>query len=98
MSRLSLGIADNSSYVLQANGTVALQGNTYITEGKTLAFRTGNASYYSVLKYDTNGNEALVLSMKNSVTSFIVKSGDTSATNTSCTTWTSLTPSMQVKG
>ena len=36
--------------------------------------------------------------MQNPVTSFIVKSGDSSATATSLTSWQSLTPSMQVKG
>ena len=72
-------------------GLVTFSGGMKLTEGYALTLRTHDL-YQATLRYDTPGNEAVILGMKNPVTSFIVKSGDVT------TTWQSLTPSIQVKG
>lgn len=82
---------------IQTSGDSYSAGNFELEEAKVLNLRNAG-TYYTNLKYDTAGNEAVVLGMQNSATSFIVKSGDSNATATGLTSWQSLTPSMQVKG
>ena len=77
-------------------GTKIFTDHIYLSAGRVLNLRD-NANYYSVLKYDTAGNEAVMLAMKNPVTSFIVNSGDTNTTVTGCTAWQNCAPSIQVK-
>ena len=58
------------------------------------------AVYYSTIWHDTAGNEATILALRNPVTSFIVKSGDSGAMQTRATSFTAAgyVPSIQVKG
>lgn len=61
-------------------------------------FRTGHNSYNAMLAYYTPGNEAIVLGLKNAVTSFIVKSGVDLSDKTDWQSTVIGTPSIQVKG
>lgn len=83
---------------LSVTGAASFGTGVNLTEAKYIQFRPNNTGYYTTMRYDTAGNEALILGMKNSVTSLIVKSGDSGTTATTTTTWTSITPSLQVKG
>ena len=78
-------------------GVKGFNGDIRLTENKVFQFRPNNDSYYTNIKYDTYGNEALVVATKNAVTSFIVKSGDTASTISTVTQWNSFVPSIQVK-
>lgn len=83
---------------LGVTGAATFSTGINLTEAKYIQFRPTNSGYYTTMRYDTNGNEALILGMKNSLTSFIVKSGDSGTTSTTTSGWTGITPSLQVKG
>lgn len=82
---------------ITATGVVSAKGGIDVTEGKVVNFRPSSSAYAANLRYDTQGNEALVLAMKNNVTSLIVSSGDAGTTLTGSTTWQQQSPSIQVK-
>ena len=60
-------------------------------------FRPNHANYDAVVSYQTSGNEALVLSTKNAVTSFMFVNGEDTVANISSNRWQSLTPGLQIK-
>ena len=60
-------------------------------------FRPNHSSYDSIISYQTAGNEAMVFSTKNAVTSFMFVNGEDTVTNVSDSRWTSLTPGLQIK-
>ena len=62
-----------------------------------LQFRGGHNSYDAVVSYQTSGNEAMVFSTKNAVTSFMFVNGEDTINNVTSSRWTSLTPGLQVK-
>lgn len=74
------------------SGTLNLTANTV-----QMNFRPGHASYDGIISYQTGGNEAMVFSTMNAVTSFIFANGEATATNLSTTRWQSLTPGLQIK-
>lgn len=85
----------HSQYLPLAGGTMT---GTINFNNDLLAcnFRANNASYRSGVMHQSSGNEALVFAAANAVTSFIFKCGKDPVGMTS-STWTSITPSMQIK-
>lgn len=84
------------AYLPLAGGTMT--GTTNFTTNKlAMNFRSDNANYYTGVMYQTSGNEALMFTAKNAVTSFIFKSG-LDPTSMGNDTWTKITPSVQIKG
>ena len=73
-------------------GTLSWGGNI-----SSLNLRTGHASYDGVISYQTAGNEAMLFTTKNAVTSFMFVNGEDTITNMASTRWTSLTPGLQIK-
>ncbi len=75
------------------NGTIKWPGNTV-----ALNLRADHSSYDGIITYQTTGNEAMVFSTKQLVTSFIFINGEDTITNNSSSRWTSLTsPGLQIK-
>lgn len=60
-------------------------------------FRAANTNYGVTLNYDSSGNEALALNIKNSVTSFLVNTNVDGESWTSNGKWSSTTPALQIK-
>jgi hypothetical protein len=86
-----------SSYLLLSGGTMTGTLVTKIDSGPAINFRTGHDKYDSCISYQTAGNEALVFSTKNSVTSFMFVNGEDIITNASSSRWQSLTPGLQIE-
>lgn len=82
-------------YLQLVGGTMT---GTINFNGDTLAcnFRSNASGYCTGIMHQANGNEALMFAAANAVTSFIFKCGQNPVGMTS-TTWTSITPSMQIK-
>lgn len=82
-------------YLQLAGGTMK---GTINFNGDTLAcnFRSNASGYCTGIMHQANGNEALMFAAANAVTSFIFKCGQNPVGMTS-TTWTGITPSMQIK-
>lgn len=72
-------------------GTINFNGNTLACN-----FRSNDPDYCTGIMHQTNGNEALMFVAANAVTSFIFKCGQNPVGMT-FTTWTGITPSMQIK-
>ena len=62
-----------------------------------LQFRGGHNSYDAVVSYQTSGNEAMLFTTKNAVTSFMFVNGEDTINNITSSRWTSLTPGLQIK-
>lgn len=62
-----------------------------------IVIRQNHASYDAVLSYQTSGNEAMLFTTKNAVTSFMFVNGEDTVTNISSSRWTNLTPGLQIK-
>lgn len=60
-------------------------------------FRAASTNYGVTLNYDSSGNEALALNIKNSVTSFLVNTNVDGESWTSNGKWSSTTPALQIK-
>lgn len=73
-------------------GTIATRSNT----GPALNLRD-NSSYMSTINYDTAGNEALAINLKNTVTSFMVNHGADGSQWTTSGKWTNVIPTLQAK-
>ena len=73
-------------------GTIVTRSNT----GPALNLRN-ESSYTSTINYDTSGNEALAINLKNTVTSFMVNHGVDGSQWTANGKWTSVTPTLQAK-
>jgi hypothetical protein len=73
-------------------GTLSWGGNI-----ASLNFRSGHASYDGVISYQTSGNEAMLFTTKNAVTSFMFVNGEDTITNIAANRWTALTPGLQIK-
>lgn len=84
------------SYLPLSGGTMSGTINFAVNK-LAMNFRNDTASYYTGIMYQTTGNEALVFAARNAVTSFMFKCGlDPTAMTSS--TWTTTTPSVQIKG
>jgi hypothetical protein len=93
---ISVGGGATGNYLPLAGGTMTGASPISFTVNKVcLEFRPNHGSYNSRVEYMTSGNEALVFSSQNSVTSYIFKCG-LSLSNTS--DWTTIVPSLQIKG
>lgn len=85
-----------NSYLPLSGGTMSGTINFAVNK-LAMNFRNDAASYYTGIMYQTTGNEALVFAARNAVTSFMFKCGlDPTAMTSS--TWTTTTPSVQIKG
>lgn len=95
---LSIATSTNhshSQYLPLAGGTMT--GTVNFTATKLACnFRPNSSAYCTGIMHQTDGNEALVFAAANTVTSFIFKCGQDPIGMTS-TTWTGITPSMQIK-
>lgn len=60
-------------------------------------FRAASTNYGVTLNYDSSGNEALALNIKNSVTSFLVNTNVDGESWTSNGKWSRTTPALQIK-
>lgn len=74
------------------NNTIVTRTNT----GPALVLRNDN-SYMSTINYDTAGNEALAINLRNSATSFMVNHGVDGSQWTAVGNWTGVTPTLQAK-
>lgn len=73
-------------------GTLSWAGN--IT---SINLRSGHATYDGIISYQTSGNEAMMFTTKNAVTSFMFVNGEDTVTNMAANRWQSLTPGLQIK-
>lgn len=74
------------------SGTLSWSGNI-----SSLNFRTGHSDYDGVISYQTSGNEAMLFTTKNAVTSFMFVNGEDTITNMAADRWTKVTPGLQIK-
>ena len=86
-----------STYLKLAGGTMTGTINTPENTKPAVNFRSGSSAYTATLNYDTSGNEALAVNLKNAVTSFMVNTGVDGATWTASGKWTGVNPALQVK-
>lgn len=83
---------------MDASGNFTFKNLVTLTHDKAqLQFRGGHASYDGVISYQTSGNEAMVFTTKNVVTSFMFVNGEDTVKNVSNARWTALTPGLQIK-
>ena len=73
-------------------GTLGWGGNI-----NALNLRANHATYDGIITYQTAGNEAMLFTVKNPVTSFMFVNGEDSAANGGSDRWYSLTPGLQIK-
>ena len=71
---------------------------TIMDSKPAIDFRGNHNSYGATLNYDTAGNEALAVNIRNSSTSFMINSGVNGNTWTSSGKYVTVTPTLQVKG
>lgn len=85
--------ADTNVFSINGQGTLSIRENV-----PGIFFRPGHASYDANISYQTSGNEAMVFTTKNPVTSFIFVNGEDTVTNIAADRWTKVTPTLQIKG
>ena len=85
-----------STYLPLSGGTMTGTIMTRSNTGPALNLRNESA-YMSTINYDTSGNEALAINLKNTVTSFMVNHGVDGSQWTANGKWTSVTPTLQAK-
>jgi hypothetical protein len=73
-------------------GTLSWDGNI-----ASLNLRANHANYDGVISYQTSGNEAMLFTTKNAVTSFMFVNGEDIIANMSAERWTKITPGLQIK-
>lgn len=89
-------------YVNVAGDTMTGRLNLPHNGTGSLNLRTASGSYDGIISYQTAGNEAMVFSVKNAVTSFMFVNGEDTITNLPASAgansrWQSLTPGLQIK-
>lgn len=84
--------AGTNVFSINGQGTLSIRENI-----PGIFFRPGHASYDANISYQTAGNEAMVFTTKNAVTSFMFVNGEDTVSNISASRWTSLTPGLQIK-
>ena len=84
--------AGTNVFSVNGNGTLSVRENV-----PGIFFRPGHASYDAVMTYETSGNEAMLFTTKNAVTSFMFVNGEDIVTNNASDRWTKVTPGLQIK-
>ena len=74
-------------------GTLTMKHNVH----PAINFREGSTGYDGCISYETDGNEALLFTTKNAVTSFMFINGEDIINNGSSGRWQSVTPGLQIK-
>lgn len=88
----------SSTYLKLIGGTMSGTITTVKDSKPAIDFRGQHNSYGATLNYDTAGNEALAVNLQQGVTSFMVNSGTNGKTWTSSGKYSTVTPTLQVKG
>jgi hypothetical protein len=92
------GSYDAPAMKMDASGNFTFKNLVTLTHDKAqLQFRGGHASYDGVISYQSAGNEAMLFTTKNTVTSFMFVNGEDTVKNVSSARWTALTPGLQIK-
>lgn len=86
-----------NSYLPLSGGTLTGVLRTLTNTAPAINLREGHTSYDGCISYETAGNEAVLFTTKNSVTSFMFINGEDIITNASSDRWQSLTPGLQIK-
>ena len=87
-----------NTYLNLGGGTMSGTITTVKDSKPAIDFRGPHGSYGATLNYDTAGNEALAVNLQQSVTSFMINSGTNGKTWTSSGKYSTVTPTLQVKG
>ena len=87
-----------NTYLNLGGGTMYGTITTVKDSKPAIDFRGPHGSYGATLNYDTAGNEALAVNLQQAVTSFMVNSGTNGKTWTSSGKYSTVTPTLQVKG
>lgn len=88
----------SSTYLKLIGGSMSGTITTVKDSKPAIDFRGPHGSFGATLNYDTAGNEALAVNLQNSTTSFMVNSGTNGKTWTSSGKYSTVTPTLQVKG
>ena len=88
----------SSTYLKLIGGSMGGTIKTIMDSKPAIDFRGNHNSYGATLNYDTAGNEALAVNIRNSSTSFMINSGVNGNTWTSSGKYVTVTPTLQVKG
>lgn len=88
----------SSTYLKLIGGSMGGTIKTVMDSKPAIDFRRNHNSYGATLNYDTAGNEALAVNLQNSSTSFMINSGVNGNTWTSSGKYSTVTPTLQIKG
>lgn len=88
----------SSTYLKLIGGTMSGTITTVKESKPAIDFRGPHGSYGATINYDTAGNEALAVNLQNSTTSFMVNSGINGKTWTGSGKYSTVTPTLQIKG
>lgn len=87
-----------NTYLNLGGGTMSGTITTVKDSKPAIDFRGPDNSHGATLNYDTAGNEALAVNLQHATTSFMVNSGINGKTWTSLGKYSTVTPTLQVKG
>ncbi len=87
-----------NTYLNLGGGTMSGTITTAKDSKPAIDFRGPHGSSGATINYDTAGNEALAVNLQNSITSFMVNSGTNGKTWTSSGKYSTVTPTLQIKG
>ena len=88
----------SSTYLKLIGGLMGGTIRTIVDSKPAIDFRTAHDSFGATLNYDTAGNEALAVNLQNATTSFMVNSGVNGKTWTSSGKYSTVIPTLQIKG
>lgn len=88
----------SSTYLKLIGGTMSGTITTVKDSKPAIDFRGPHDSYGATINYDSAGNEALAVNLQQATTSFMVNSGTNGKTWTSSGKYSTVTPTLQVKG
>lgn len=88
----------SSTYLKLIGGAMSGTITTVKDSKPAIDFRGPHDSYGATLNYDTAGNEALAVNLQQATTSFMINSGVNGNTWTSSGKYSTVTPTLQIKG
>ena len=88
----------SSTYLKLIGGTMSGTITTVKDSKPAIDFRGPHDSFGATLNYDSAGNEALAVNLQQATTSFMVNSGVNGNTWTSSGKYSTVTPTLQIKG